>query len=143
MTAGLFAALLLAATPPADPLGARIADSARAAQALQGRWDGAWVLRDVRGRALLMLQIVDPVGGGAPAAAWREPGDGGAAGYVDEIARTAGGLTLVFTRPGAGQATRIRLHADGGGASGSLSEGATVRRVRLVRDGAHGYTGEP
>ena len=78
MAAGLIAALLLAATTPADPVGARIAASSQAAQALQGPLDGTWVLRDGAGRAVLILQIVDPAGGGALSAAWRAPGEGGA-----------------------------------------------------------------
>ncbi len=129
----LLAALLVSAATPADPLGARIAQSAQAAQALQGPLDGAWELRDARGRKLLILQIVDPAGGGPPAAAWREPGDGWASGYVDQIERTGGRLTIVFTRPGATEATRIRLRTGRGGFAGSISEDGKRRIVRLAR----------
>ena len=129
----LLAALLLSPTPPADPLGARIAESAQAAQTRQGPLDGAWDLRDAKGRKVLILNIVDPAGGGPLAAAWREPGEGGASGYVDAIERTAGGLTFVFTRPGAAEATRVRLQTTRGGADGWVSEGGKGRFVRLLR----------
>ena len=119
---GQLAALLLSAAPPADPVGARIAASAEAAQALQGPLDGAWALRDRRGRTLWMLQIVDPVGGGPPAAAWREPRNGGASGSVDQIERDAGGLTLFFARPGPAKPIRIRLKTVRGVIVGWISE---------------------
>ena len=138
MAAGLIAALLLAATTPADPVGARIAASSRAAQALQGPLDGTWVLRDGAGRAVLILQIVDPAGGGALSAAWRAPGEGGATGYVDAIARRPGGLTFAFIRPGLGEASRVRLRlsTSSDGMTGSMSERGKARRVRLTRPAA-------
>ena len=132
---GLLATLLISAAVPADPVGARIAASAEAAQALQGPFDGAWALRDRRGRMLWLLQIVDPADGGSPAGAWRELGDGGASGSVDEIKRTAGGLTLVFTRAGQAEPIRVRLQTARGEAVGWISEGGQRRFVHLVRTG--------
>ena len=130
---GLLAALLLSTTTPADPLGARIAESAQAAQALQGPLDGAWVLRDAKGRRLLILQIVDPAGGGPLAAAWREPGDGGATGYVDAIERTAGGLMIRVTSAENGKVAIIRLNRSGMEFAGRRIEDGRSLAVRLTR----------
>ena len=129
---GLLAALLLSATPPADPLGARIAESARAAEALQGPLDGTWDLRDAKGRRVLILHIVDPAGGGPLAAAWRAPEDGGATGYVDAIERTAGGLTLRVAAEG-GPATVVRLRKSGRTFTGVLIMNGRGRPVALTR----------
>ena len=86
--APLLAALLLLAGAPISP-DARIAASAAAAQALQGPLDGTWTLADTSGRALYVVQIVDPVTGGSNLeAAWRAPGADGALG--EATARRAG-----------------------------------------------------
>jgi hypothetical protein len=129
---GLLATLLISAAVPSDPVGARIAASAEAAQALQGPFDGAWALRDPHGRTLWLFQIVDPVGGGSPAGAWREPGPGGASGSVDEITRTPDGLTLVFARPGHALPIRLRLQMSGGDIVGWISGRGRPRFVHLT-----------
>ena len=58
----------------ADPLTDRIAQSAVAAQALQGPFDGAWTLRDGSG-VLFTFQMSDPPGAtGTVEGAWRDGG---------------------------------------------------------------------
>jgi hypothetical protein len=108
MIAGLAAggaiALTIAAAQAADPagaaLGARIAESARAAERLQGELDGRWVLAGATGEPLFVLQISDLPGGAAPlAAGWRDA-NGPAMGPVETIARAGGRLTLVFDAQG-------------------------------------------
>ena len=57
-----------------DPLTTRIEESAAAAQGLQGRFDGAWTLRDSGGVVLLVLQMSDAPGSAdAIPGAWRDP----------------------------------------------------------------------
>lgn len=91
--APLIAALLLLAAAPSSR-GDRIAASAAAAQALQGPLDGTWTLADAHGRALYVIQIVDPVSGGADLqAAWRSPGPAGALGEAT-ARRTGDRLSL-------------------------------------------------
>ncbi len=84
----ILAALALAGQPDGE-LGARIAQSAAAAQALQGPLDGNWVLADRKGRERFVLQIVDRAGGGGPLqAAWREAADTGEMGPVAMLQRS-------------------------------------------------------
>jgi hypothetical protein len=69
----------------ADPLTERIQDSALAAQALQGQFDGGWTLHDRAGRVLFVFQMSDPPGSTGPAqGAWRDAAGG--MGRVDFIA---------------------------------------------------------
>jgi hypothetical protein len=76
--------------------GDRIAASSAAAQALQGPLDGTWRLADAKGRGLYLFQIVDPVTPHASLqGAWRVP-DGARSGFVDEVHRGRGSLTLRF-----------------------------------------------
>jgi hypothetical protein len=91
----LLVAGLLLANPNPDPsaaFGARMATSASAAETLQGPLDGAWVVRDGHGRALLRLEIEDPPpGNGPPTGAW-SLAEGRAMGAIDRI--EANGWTL-------------------------------------------------
>ncbi len=77
---------LLAGISHADPLTDRIAQSAVAAQALQGPLDGAWALRARAGRVLFVFQMSDPPGSVGPVqGAWRDEAGGmGSAEFIAE-----------------------------------------------------------
>lgn len=94
------------AAPRTDDIGARIASDAAAAQRLQGSLDGTWTLSDAKGRALIVLQIADPVTGEDLQAAWRDVATGGM-GVVTRVRRLGGALTLSIDDRGA--TTRISL----------------------------------
>jgi hypothetical protein len=132
-------AAALAAPQAADPVAAafdaRMTQSAQAAQALQGPLDGTWLVRDPRGRVLLVLQISDPANEVGPlAAAWRAP-TGPGLGLVREITRSAGRLTIALD-DASGLAWTIRLtrSSSGGIWRGRLKRGANeVFDVTLAR----------
>jgi hypothetical protein len=117
---------LLAAAPASSNVDARIAASAAAAQALQGPLDGTWVLADHKGRALYVLQIVDPPSG-ALQAAWRDPA--GALGVASRVRRSGDHLEMTF------DASRIlSLRRDSGGAwRGRLDRAGRPLAVTLRR----------
>jgi len=129
MIAALAAAVTLSAAP--DPLGERIAQSAAAAQSLQGPLDGTWTLRRADGGVLYVFQITDPPDGSPVAAAWRDPAnpnDGPAA--VPTLRATASTLSLTFGAP----PNRLALHKTTSGAwRGSLTTGGRRRPVVLAR----------
>ncbi len=108
MIAGLAAsgaiALTIAGAQAADPAGAafdaRIVESAKAAERLQGELDGRWILVGAKREPVFVFQISDLPGGAAPlAAGWRDA-DGPALGPVETITRAGGRLTLVFDADG-------------------------------------------
>jgi hypothetical protein len=132
----LAAAQAIVAEPP--PLGpeafeARMKASSAAAQALQGHWDGTWVLSEAHGRPRFVFQITDPADGGPLAGAWREAARGGRTGWIDAIARRGGGLQLSFTPAGQGEAIVVRVEPRGArSAVGLLDAGGVRRPVRLA-----------
>ena len=127
----ILAALALAGQPDGE-LGARIAQSAAAAQALQGPLDGNWVLADRKGRERFVLQIVDRAGGGGPLqAAWREAADTGEMGPVAMLQRSDGRLAMAFAVRG--QRARIALSSRGGTWRGALRLAGAVTTVTLRR----------
>jgi hypothetical protein len=69
MIAALIAVAALAAGG-AD-IGPRIGEAAAAEASLRGPLEGAWTLRDARGRAVYDLQIADPIDGPL-GGAWRD-----------------------------------------------------------------------
>jgi hypothetical protein len=89
LIASVVVCVLLAGVSYADPLTDRIADSAAAAQALQGPFDGAWTLRDRAGRVVFTFQMSDPPGSAGPAqGAWRDEAGGmGSAEFIAEEPR--------------------------------------------------------
>jgi hypothetical protein len=118
--------MVVMSTPvAAQTLGARIAASAGAAEALQGPLDGAWRLTDARGRTLFFIEIVDPVSGHGIEAVWRDPR--GASGAVERIRRAGARMTLDFDR------SHVSLGQTKDGWRGLLSEGGQPRRVTLRR----------
>jgi len=134
MAPAMFAALVMLASAAAageDEVGARIARSASAAEAFQGPLDGTWTLRDLRGRALYVFQIADPVGGeGSLQVAWRNHAN--ALGPVTRARRGAQSLSLDFTVDG--RRVRVALRGDGRrGWRGELTQGGTVHPVSLRR----------
>jgi hypothetical protein len=112
--------------------GDRIAASGAAAQALQGPLDGTWRLADAEGRGLYVFAIVDPVTPHASLqGAWRAP-DGARSGFVDEVHRRRGLLTLRFRDQGA--FVNIDLHVRRSGEwSGVVRRGGVRLAVTMRR----------
>ncbi len=133
----LAATQAMAAEPPALGAGAfeaRMKASAAAAQALQGPWDGTWVLSDAHGRRLLVFQITDPADGGPLTGAWREAGGAGRTGWIDAMERRGDGLDLSVTPAGQGAPTLIRLERrEARSARGWMATAGARRSVRLLR----------
>jgi hypothetical protein len=128
----MLAALALASQRE-NELGARIAQSAAAAQALQGPLDGTWVLDDRAGRAQFVFQIADPASREAPLqAAWREAGAGGAMGPVSTATRSGERLRLGFQVEG--RRALVVLSRTGRQWRGTLKFAGTVTPVTLSRD---------
>lgn len=127
----LLASLLLTAPTP-DPsaaFDARMVASALAAEALQGRLDGAWVVRDGRGRPLLRLEIQDPPpGSGSPTGAW-SLADGSAMGAIERIETTRGAAVQVQLTPD----RRLVLQRLHGRWRGRLVEATRASLVTLGR----------
>jgi hypothetical protein len=131
----VLAALAIDWRPPAADVGPRLRASAEAAQRLQGPLDGAWTLRDRRGRRLFALQITDPAGGGPLAGAWRTLGSAPAAGLLDKIDHDDGDLLIAFSLE-AGDPITLRLRRRATNLwLGSLQTRGTTRSVRLGRGG--------
>ncbi len=126
--AGLAILAALAAAPP-DP-GGRIAESAAAAEALQGGLDGAWRLESAGGQTLFVFQIADPADGSGPQGAWRA-GRGDGVGPLARVRRAGGSLWLEFDAGGG--MTRVVLRRAGrsrwkGRISGPLGDLAVTLR---------------
>ncbi|HEX5379352.1 MAG TPA: hypothetical protein VFW47_12295 [Phenylobacterium sp.] len=105
-------------------------------QGLQGPLDGRWVVRD-GGSELYDLQLVDK-SSGTLEGAWRDPRRKGAAnssGFIDELRRYGGQLTVRFAaRPGSDSAV-LTLQADAdGGWTGELVERGDRRTVTMRRN---------
>ncbi len=127
------AAALAAAqgTAPAD-LGARIGQSAAAAQRLAGPLDGAWILADDEGRPLFVLQITDPPQAVGPlAGAWRSAGSS-QMGPITSMSRSGGVVRLMFAPPEVGE-IQVRLTPSGDGWRGVLRREGRDCRVALRR----------
>ena len=126
------AAALAGSQPAADlAYDARLRASAAAAERFQGPLDGGWILA-AGGGDLYAFQLVDK--GDRLDGAWRDlrrPGDPAASGFLDEIRRTADGLTLRFTPPGEAPVT-VALGPELGGRAeqGGRAVAAALRRRR-------------
>ena len=125
------AALIVCLTGAAagqDAVGTRIAQSAAAAERLQGPLDGTWKLLDARGRTLFVFQIGDPPSGGRLSCAWRTP-DGSP--RLAECRRTGARLNIAFDASGK---RRLVLHpARGEVWSGELIVGEAGQPVSVLR----------
>jgi hypothetical protein len=127
----LAALIALAVSPAAgqDAVGIRIAQSAAAAERLQGPLDGTWKLVDSRGQTLFVLQIGDsPTPGEALSCAWRAP-DGTLS--LADCTRKGARLTLAFDDRGDKRAVLRLTHF--GVWRGQLQVGSAVRIVSLRR----------
>ncbi|WP_374472113.1 hypothetical protein [Phenylobacterium sp.] len=108
----------------------RLRASFASAQSFQGPLDGAWTLTAADGAGLYAFKLVDR-SGGTLEGAWRDlrrPGALGASGFVDEIRRDGGRLTLRF-----GEASANFSGGYGDRWSGELVEGGQRRTVTLVK----------
>ena len=109
----------------------RLRASFASAQSFQGPLDGSWTLTAADGAALYALKLVDR-GSAPPEGAWRDlrrPGAPAASGFVEEIRRDAGSLTLRF-----GPAVATFTGGYGGQWSGELQEGGQRRPATLRKD---------
>lgn len=108
----------------------RIRASMAAAQGYQGPLDGGWTLRAADGE-LFALQLVDRGGGRAVEGAWRDlkhPGAPDGSGFIDEVQRAGGDVTLRF-----GTKVAVLHAAEAGRFAGDLAEGERHQPVTLIR----------
>jgi len=123
-------------TPEERSYEARLRASFDSAQGLQGPLDGGWMLSMASGADLYALRFVDR-GSGALEGAWRDarrPGALDGFGFLDNIERSGGKVTLRFSpRPGA-PPTVITLSAAGQDQwSGEMIENGAPRNVTMRR----------
>jgi hypothetical protein len=145
MRSALLAALILAAASSAraqgesgNPVDERVGGSFNAAQSFQGPLDGSWTLVSDSGKALLAFQLVDKPGGQGPLeGVWRDlrrppaPGD---IGFVDNLIRGPGTLSITLNPTSGQPAVTISLHSDPTGAwSGVMRENGADAPVKLRR----------
>ena len=115
---------------------ARLRSSFASAQGFQGPLDGSWILAAADEGDLYALELVDKARGEVEGA-WRDlrrKGALGGSGFVDDIRRTGGGLTLRFVPDAGGAVATATLQGGYGGAwTGELDEGGRRRAVTLRR----------
>ena len=133
------APLAALAQPSDDPVGARIQDSALAAQSYQGPLDGSWTLVSAAGQAILAFQLVDKVGGAGPLeGVWRDlrrPAGPGDIRFIDAIVRGPSTVTITLNAAPGSPPVAIALQSGtGGGWSGTMSENGASTPVRLRRN---------
>ena len=141
----LLAALTVCASPQAwaqgesgNPVDQRVGESFNAAQSYQGPLDGSWTLVSDSGKALLAFQLVDKPGGQGPLeGVWRDlrrPSAPGDIGFVDNLIRGPGTLSITLNPTPGQPAVIISLHADPTGAwSGVMRENGADAPVKLRR----------
>lgn len=113
-----------------DAVGTRIAQSASAAEGLQGPLDGTWELVDGWGRTLFVFQIGNPpTPGEALSCAWRAP-DGGLG--LADCRRSRSRLNFAFDHDGAERAVLWPERA--GAWRGRLFTRGSTRSVSLRRE---------
>ena len=128
--APLIAAAALAAGAP--DLGERLGEAAAAEQALRGPLEGAWTLRDARGRPIYALQIADPVDGPL-GGAWRDMATGDL-GLIDGGSRGGGLVHLKLTLHTEERAWLTLRPADPGPWRGRMIAGRRSVPVTLARN---------
>jgi len=113
----------------------RVRASFAAAQGMQGPLDGRWVVRSI-GADLFVLQLVDK-NQGMVEGAWRDlrrKGATDASGFIEQVQRTGGELTIrIRPRPG-DDPVQMSLHPLGDGWTGELIERGERRVVSLKRN---------
>jgi hypothetical protein len=115
----------------------RLRSSFASAQGFQGPLDGSWTLSTTGDGDLYALELRDKARGEVEGA-WRDlrrRGALGGSGFVDDIQRIGGGLTLRFT-PGTGAPSAVATLQGGYGGlwTGELEEGGRRRAVTLRRN---------
>ncbi|MGH6957638.1 MAG: hypothetical protein ACREEW_13315 [Caulobacteraceae bacterium] len=124
-----------AAAQPQEAIGARIAASADAAEALQGPLDGEWMLRSASGAALYDFQLVDKPGGeGGLEGVWRDlrkPAIPGAVGVVERFSYDGRRLSLSFKD--GGEPVTVRLRRSRERWRGEMTSGGRAAKVVLAR----------
>jgi hypothetical protein len=115
---------------------ARLRASFNSAQGLQGPLDGGWMLSMASGADLYALRFVDR-GSGPLEGAWRDarrPGALDGFGFLDNIERSSGKVTLRFTRRRGAPPTVITLSAAADGQwTGDMVEDGAPRNVVMRR----------
>lgn len=115
---------------------ARLRASYASAQGLQGPLDGGWALMTLAGQDLYALRFVDR-GSGPLEGAWRDsrrPGALDGFGFLDEVDRRGGEVTLRFSPRQGAPPTVITLSATPDGQwSGELMENGVPRNVVMRR----------
>jgi hypothetical protein len=119
---------------PTDAYDSRVKQSFAAAQSFQGPLDGGWTLSATGEGQLYAIRFVDR--GGRLEAAWRDlrrKGALGASGFVDQVERLGGRLTLAFS-PVDGVRDVATLTAGAGNLwTGQLDENGRTRAVALAK----------
>jgi hypothetical protein len=164
MSAAAFAALWLAAAAPPDPelqaappapmetpgapdQQASVQAAFAAAEAMQGPLDGIWRLNDAAGRTLFIFALSDAGGPPAPLAAspehpgvegaWRDPGRPGkadASGFVDNVTRNGGHLSIRFVEGSDQARAMVELTLGRAGVwSGALTGAGPRQAVTMIR----------
>jgi hypothetical protein len=124
----MIAAILMSAlvSAPLDPVGARIAQSAAAAEALQGPVDGLWRLSE-GDHTLALVAITDPASGAGLQCVWRPE----SAATARPIACRRSGQSLLLHSP----SVTVRLRPAARDRWSGLWQGSGRRRpVSLTRD---------
>ena len=120
--------------PSSEAYDSRVRQSFAAAESFQGPLDGGWTLSATGEGQLYAIRFVDKAG--RLEAAWRDlrrQGALGASGFVDQVDRSGGRLTLRFS-PAAGVRDVATLTAGSGGVwSGELDENGRKRVVSLAK----------
>lgn len=112
----------------------RLRSSFASAQSFQGPLDGSWTLSD-GGQPIYVFQLVDR-GKGVLEGVWRDlraSGSSEGSGFVDEIGRSTGGLTMAFAAP-RGQVSLTLSGGYSGVWQGRMTEGGRSREVSLRKD---------
>jgi hypothetical protein len=123
-----------APAPSSEAYDNRIRQSFAAAESFRGPLDGGWTLSAAGEGQLYAIRFVDKAG--RLEAAWRDlrrQGALGASGFVDQVDRAGGRLTLSFS-PATGVRDVATLTPGSGGVwSGELDENGRKRAVSLAK----------
>lgn len=119
---------------PTDAYDSRVKQSFVAAQSFQGPLDGGWTLAATGEGQLYAIRFVDR--GGRLEAAWRDlrrKGALGASGFVDQVERSGGRLTLAFSAVAGVREVATLTTGAGSLWTGQLEENGRKRAVTLAK----------
>ena len=122
-------------TPSESNYEQRLRASFASAQGLQGPMDGGWILSAPGDGDLYAFELVER-SSGVLEGAWRDlrrPGAIGASGFIDDIQRYGGQVTLRFSVNGEAALANLSAGMDGRW-SGAMSAGPKTRQVILRRN---------